>query len=293
MGESVFGGVAALNHRLMSVTLQGRTSTVLFSVSHRRLEIFMPTFSLYSVLILGLASAALAEGEAVSAVQAEAKVEVTLEAATGAAEASATAEAESKSEATPEAPAKLEAKPAENKEDSQKQAKAEALKKAAEEDPDVAARLETPYPLDGEEWREYPLGILEFEMQEAIEDLAAGKSKPPALVTQPRIISRLDFMIEELEKKTGGGTGSSNAGNKPAEKSALRKGQMKEGQMRAAKNEGDRWADIPAKEREKILQSQGEGFPAGYEDVLADYFRKLSKSEKPTAAPPVPPQGSK
>ena len=243
----------------------------------------MQKFTLYSALILGLATTALADDAAVPAVQAEAKVEETPEAA-----------------ATPvETPAKLDAspakaaKPAENKEESQKQAKAEALKKAAEEDPDVAARLETPYPLDGEEWREYPLGILEFEMQEAIEDLAAGKSKPPALVTQPRIISRLDFMIEELEKKTGGGTGSSNAGNKPAEKSALRKGQMKEGQMRAAKNEGDRWADIPAKEREKILQSQGEGFPAGYEDVLADYFRKLSKSEKPTAATPVPPQGSK
>ena len=242
-------------------------------------EFLMQKFSLYSVLILGLATTALADDAAVPAVPAEAKVEVTQKATTP-------AEAPAKPEAPP-------AKPAENNAEVQKQAKAEALKKAAENDPDVAARLETPYPLDGEEWREYPLGILEFEMQEAIEDLAAGKSKPPALVTQPRIISRLDFMIEELEKKTGGGTGSSNAGNKPAEKSALRKGQMKEGQMRAAKNEGDRWADIPPKEREKILQSQGEGFPAGYEDVLADYFRKLSKSEKPAAAPPVPPQGSK
>ncbi len=240
----------------------------------------MQKYSLYSVLILGLASTALADDTAVPALSAEAKAEATLK----------EVPAQPAEEAKPEAPP---AKPTENKEETQKLAKAEALKKAAEEDPDVAARMETPYPLDGEEWREYPLGILEFEMQEAIEDLAAGKSKPPALVTQPRIISRLDFMIEELEKKTGGGTGSSNAGNKPAEKSALRKGQMKEGQMRAAKNEGDRWADIPPKEREKILQSQGEGFPAGYEDVLADYFRKLSKSEKPAAAPPVTPPESK
>lgn len=156
---------------------------------------------------------------------------------------------------------------------------------AAKDDPDVAARMETLYPLDGEEWREYPLGVLEMEMQEAIEDLASQKAKPPALVTQPRIISRLDVMIEELEKKTGGGTGSNNAGNKPAERSALRKGKSKDGEMRAVRKEGDKWAELPPKEREKILQSQGEGFPAGYEDVLADYFRKLAKTEKPAATP--------
>lgn len=163
--------------------------------------------------------------------------------------------------------------------------KADPALEAAKDDPDVAARMETLYPLDGEEWREYPLGVLEMEMQEAIEDLSAKKAKPPALVTQPRIISRLDVMIEELEKKMGNGTGSNNAGNKPAERSALRKGKSKDGEMRAVRKEGDKWAELPAKEREKILQSQGEGFPAGYEDVLADYFRKLAKTEKPATAP--------
>ncbi len=156
-----------------------------------------------------------------------------------------------------------------------------------DEDPDVAARRATSYPVEGNEWREYALGILEMEMQEAIDDLSQGKPKPPALVTQPRILSRLDLMIEELEKKCNGGKGSNNAGNKPADKSVLRKGKMKEGEMRDVRKDGDRWADIPAKEREKILQSQGAGFPPGYEDVLADYFRKLSRAEKPTPAAPV------
>ena len=107
-----------------------------------------------------------------------------------------------------------------------------------------------------------------------------------ALATQPRIISRLDVMIAALEKKTGG-KGGGLGGDKPAEKSTLKKGKMQNGNLRAVKNEGDRWANLTPKEREKVLQSQGEGFPAGYEDVLADYFRKLSKSEKPAAAAPV------
>lgn len=194
-------------------------------------------------------------------------------------------------EAAPAVEAKDEGAPAEEapKEDKPAAkptaAKTDPALEAAKDDPDVAARLETLYPLDGEEWREYPLGVLEMEMQEAIEDLSAQKAKPPALVTQPRIISRLDVMIAELEKKTGGGTGSNNAGNKPAERSALRKGKSKDGEMRAVRKEGDKWAELPAKEREKILQSQGEGFPAGYEDVLADYFRKLAKTEKLATAP--------
>ena len=142
----------------------------------------MQKFTVYSVLILGLATSSMADD---AAVPAGAKPEAAAEAG---------AKPSTKPEVKPEAPAAA-AKPAENKADAQKASKAEALKKAAEEDPDVAARLETPYPLDGEEWKEYPLGILEMEMAEAIEDLSAGKSKPPALVTQPRIISRLDLMI--------------------------------------------------------------------------------------------------
>lgn len=158
----------------------------------------------------------------------------------------------------------------------------EPAKPPVDDDPDVAARRATEYPLEDDEWKEYALGILEMEMQEAIEDLSNGKPKPPALVTQPRIISRLDVMIEELEKKTGSGKGSNNAGNKPAEKSVLRKGKMKDGEMRAVDTDGKRLDRLTPKEREKILQAQGEGFPAGYEDVLQDYFRKLAASEKTT-----------
>ena len=197
-------------------------------------------------------------------------------------------EAQPAAEAATTAPASSDSKPAEAasppaQSDSDKSPPTPVV----DEDPDVAARRATSYPIDGDEWKEYALGILEMEMQEAIDDLSQGKPKPPALVTQPRILSRLDLMIVELEKKCNGGKGSNNSGNKPADKSVLRKGKMKEGEMRDARKEGDRWADIPAKEREKILQSQGAGFPPGYEDVLADYFRKLSKNEKPKSVVPA------
>jgi hypothetical protein len=240
----------------------------------------MRRWSWIAIVVLGTAGFVRADDPATPAA-AEAATEKAAPEKGAAAEAAADKPAEADK---PEAEA--DAKPADDKPAAKPATpKADPALEAAKDDPDVAARMETLYPLDGEEWREYPLGVLEMEMQEAIEDLSAKKAKPPALVTQPRIISRLDVMIEELEKKMGNGTGSNNAGNKPAERSALRKGKSKDGEMRAVRKEGDKWAELPAKEREKILQSQGEGFPAGYEDVLADYFRKLAKTEKPAPVP--------
>ena len=60
---------------------------------------------------------------------------------------------------------------------------------------------------------------------------------------------------------------------------------MKEGELRAADKSGRDWAKLTPKERERILQSRDEGFPPGYEDVLADYFRRISRGEEESAVP--------
>jgi hypothetical protein len=57
--------------------------------------------------------------------------------------------------------------------------------------------------------------------------------------------------------------------------------------MRAAKKDGRKWAELTEKERQKILQSKTDGFPAGYDDILADYFRKLSRTEQPAGNKPA------
>ena len=49
--------------------------------------------------------------------------------------------------------------------------------------------------------------------------------------------------------------------------------------MRSPQQDGRKWAELTPKEREKILQSKTDGFPAGYDEILADYFRKLSRAE--------------
>src|SRR5690606_3783624 len=108
------------------------------------------------------------------------------------------------------------------------------------------------------------------------EDFSDGKAKPPAETTQPRIVSRFDAVIELLEKKTSGGGGGGKP-NRPADQSNLTKGPGGMGELKTPKKTGKGYDDLTPKEREKILQSKTEGFPPGFEDVLADYYRRLAK----------------
>jgi hypothetical protein len=59
------------------------------------------------------------------------------------------------------------------------------------------------------------------------------------------------------------------------------------GELKTPKKTGKGYDDLTPKEREKILQSKTEGFPPGFEDVLADYYRRLAKADGTAAEPPV------
>ena len=40
------------------------------------------------------------------------------------------------------------------------------------------------------------------------------------------------------------------------------------------------WGQLPAKQREQILQSQTEGFPSGYESILSSYYKRLAQGKR-------------
>jgi hypothetical protein len=165
-------------------------------------------------------------------------------------------------------------------------APADAAKLAAPAEkltPSAADEVNRVFPIDGEEWMKDPFLVLGFEMEAVVEDFKDGKSKPPAESTQPRIVSRFDAVIEQLEKKMGSGGGP--GGVKPAEKSTLAKGPGGMGELKTPKKTGKGYDDLTPKEREKILQSKTEGFPPGFEDVLADYYRRLAKADGAAAEP--------
>jgi hypothetical protein len=141
------------------------------------------------------------------------------------------------------------------------------------------------YPEDGEDWLKDPFLVLDMEMEAVVSDFGDGRPKPPAETTQPRIVNRFDTLIEMLEKSCNGTGPGGNNPIKPAQASVIRKGPGGMGELIAPKKNGKGYEDLTPKEREKILQSKTEGFPPGFEDVLADYFRRLSKAEESSATP--------
>ncbi|QDV16289.1 hypothetical protein Pan153_09160 [Gimesia panareensis] len=129
-------------------------------------------------------------------------------------------------------------------------------------------------------WLKDPFKNIQTDVKSVIDDFDHGQTKKPAKTTQPRIITRLDTLIEMLEKscKKGGGAAGANP-SRPANSSTLGKGPGGQGDLRAPDKKGRNWADLTPKQREKILQSRTEGFPPGYEDILADYFRRLARNQ--------------
>jgi hypothetical protein len=138
--------------------------------------------------------------------------------------------------------------------------------------------------VDSKGWLKDPFRNLQSDMVNVIDDLADREIHTPAKFTEPKILSRLDVLIEMLEKqcKKAGG-----AGGKPLQRSVLAGGPGGVGDLSAPRNNRRKWAELTPKERERILQSQTEGFPAGYEDILGEYFRRLAMEESVRAIAPA------
>src|SRR6478735_7354759 len=100
-----------------------------------------------------------------------------------------------------------------------------------------------------------PLGDVVQDMKAATKWL--GKSSTDVLTqeTQKDAVEKLDAIIAELEKQIEqGGPGGV-------------------GKLHGTKDDGKHWADLPPHERERILQSMTDGFPAHYQGVLEAYFK--------------------
>ena len=135
-----------------------------------------------------------------------------------------------------------------------------------------------------------PLEDVTREMKVAAGHLSKTATDKPTQKAQEDAVLKLDKLIVELEerkKRRGNGDGDPTI---PAEESMVRKGPGGDGELRPAKMQGDRWGELPAHERDRILQSLTEGFPPHYQAVLEAYYKRLAvekKAEEPdfVAAP--------
>jgi hypothetical protein len=152
--------------------------------------------------------------------------------------------------------------------------------------PVKSARLQQLQSLvNSQDWLNDPFRHLQSDMAEVVSDFAEQETHTPAVVTQPKIVSRMDVLIRILEKQCKGGGGG--GGNRPLARSILAKGPGGLGNLNAPRNSRRKWAELTAKERERMLQSQTEGFPAGYEAILSEYFRRLATEDSVRAIAPA------
>jgi hypothetical protein len=103
--------------------------------------------------------------------------------------------------------------------------------------------------------------------------------------TQKDAVEKLDKLIVELEKQAQANDGSMSSANpsRPMADSRIKSGPGGLGKLHAADQDGKHWAELPAHERERILQSMTEGFPAHYQGILEAYFKRIAE-EKPLNA---------
>jgi hypothetical protein len=131
-----------------------------------------------------------------------------------------------------------------------------------------------------------PIGELALEMEQVVIDLSGMTTGEPVQTTQKGIVSKLDKLIEELEKESEqmrGGTSSANP-MRPANDSVIKGGPGGIGDLHAARKTGKQWAELPPHERERIVQSMTEGFPAHYQKILERYYKRLAEESPASGA---------
>jgi hypothetical protein len=136
-----------------------------------------------------------------------------------------------------------------------------------------------------------PISSIDRHVGRIVGELADAKTDLPVQYQQKKVVGELDTIIKQLEEqmKSGSGSGSNPNPTKPMQKSQIAGGPGGSGPLHDPKAGSHAWGDLPAKEREQILQSQTEGFPPGYEQVLSSYYNRLAQekvsSDNGTTAP--------
>ena len=126
-----------------------------------------------------------------------------------------------------------------------------------------------------------PLKYLTGDMSDVTGELSQLRTGKPVQDKQGQIVSRLDELIEMLEKQSqssGSGSGSASANpSSPMKDSKIAGGPGGIGDLHAPKDGKKEWVRLPPKERDAILQSRTEGFPPGFEDLLRSYYLRLAE----------------
>jgi hypothetical protein len=135
-----------------------------------------------------------------------------------------------------------------------------------------------------------PLGEIAADMDRVVIDLSGAHTGKPTQTAQKKIVGKLDVLIKQLEEQAaanGGGASGSNP-NVPLADSKIMGGPGGIGDLHAARKNGKQWGELPPHQREKIVQSLTEGFPAHYQKILERYYKRLAEEKPATSSDEEP-----
>jgi hypothetical protein len=129
-----------------------------------------------------------------------------------------------------------------------------------------------------------PLEDITHQMKVSANQLSKRVTAKPTQQPQQEAVDKLDALIAKLEeerkKLSAGGRSTANP-TMPANASNILSGPGGMGDLHGTRDQGNRWGELPAHERDRILQSLTEGFPPHYQAILEAYYKRLAV-EKPT-----------
>lgn len=124
-----------------------------------------------------------------------------------------------------------------------------------------------------------PLEDITHDMKVSANQLSKRVTSKPTQDPQKDAVEKLDALIAKLEEERQqlqqGGQSSANP-TMPANASTILSGPGGMGDLHGTRDQKDRWGDLPAHERDRILQSLTEGFPTHYQAILEAYYKRLA-----------------
>lgn len=149
----------------------------------------------------------------------------------------------------------------------------------------------------GDAWMNNPFGHLEGEMGDIATKIDGSDTGDSTQEQGQEVVNKLDTLIALMEQacsacsscSSGGGTQPGNMANggQPAQDSTLAQGPGGSGDLRGDENGNADIDSLSDAEREEILRSGAEGFPEGYEALLAEYYAALAEEAAPVDTAPT------
>ncbi|MEM9345731.1 MAG: hypothetical protein AAGB26_03845 [Planctomycetota bacterium] len=147
-----------------------------------------------------------------------------------------------------------------------------------------------------QEWMQGdPLGTLEDEMYELVQDIDESDTADETQAQGKEVVRKMDALITMLEQASsacqscaGGGQGQGQSqanGNNPAQDSTLAPGPGGSGELGASGEGNNRFEDLDPAQRDAILRAneENQGVPAEFDAMLAEYYQRLASERALTA----------